>query len=421
MKKVSFLTDPWILGTALVLLTLCIHFAPPLNSMLSMSTEQWNPQGELISYDYMAQNVLIHRSVEPAFVKRPLTTWLIDGLANWGVPLAWGFIFVESIFFLFCGVHVRRNAVLYGLGAKDAVGAQVFFHLLPTALFAYFPPIYTYDEPMQYLFLLLAIGAMVKRNTFAFVLWLSLAMLARESSVILFPSLLWLYFYRARSHPEGKWNSAAMLRAALAFLAPLLVYGLFLWIYLPYTGTLDDSQRDLMGRFSFFDMNFADGDMSGESLSFAFLAMGLPVFLLLRYALRPACTTENKKWIKAMLIGLVLNTAVVLVATKAREARLFVLPLLLVMPLLGTAWRSEIGQHGGFAKLVGTLRHWPYALAFVFFAGIVVLVSDYVFSLSDGVPSANLFHEYFVLQALFMGCCILSDARHRATHLQRTE
>ena len=41
MKKVSFLTDPWILGTALVLLTLCIHLAPPLNSMLSMSTEQW--------------------------------------------------------------------------------------------------------------------------------------------------------------------------------------------------------------------------------------------------------------------------------------------------------------------------------------------------------------------------------------------
>jgi hypothetical protein len=149
--------------------------------------------------------------------------------------------------------------------------------------------------------------------------------------------------------------------------------------------------------------------MSGESLCFAFLAVGLPLFLLLRYARSRACSAQQRRTLKAMLIALVINTSVVLVATKAREARLFVLPLVLVFPLLGVAWRSEWQHQGGLRRLLRVLRSWPYALGALFALGIIILVSDHVFVLSDGVPSENLFHEYFMLQSAFMVLCVLAD------------
>lgn len=398
---------PWPTGLLLTLLSLGIHFAPPLNSQLSMSNERWNPQGHLLSDDYIAYNIEVHRSMEPAFVRRPLMTWGIDLLERCGFSAGWAFTIGGFTLFLLAGVLLRRNAAAMGLGDRDGWSAQVAFHLLPTVLMAYFAPIYTYDEPLQYVFLLLALGAYANKRHAWSVVWFSGAMLARESSVLLFPSLLWYAWNQAVQGGTGSRRS--FLARAVVLVLPLLVYATFLLYYLPAAGIVDRSREDLGGRFSFFDCNFGDGDMAGESLCFAFLAVGLPVFLIARYALSTACSADNRRWVKAFLIGLVLNTAVVLVATKAREARLFVLPLMLVLPLLGRAWSVEVERHGGLATLFRPLKTWYYALAFVLFAAIVVLVSDHIFSLSDGVGSENLFHEYFVLSALFMGCCILSD------------
>lgn len=153
--------------------------------------------------------------------------------------------------------------------------------------------------------------------------------------------------------------------------------------------------------------------MAGESLCFLFLAIGLPLFLLARYVLSPDCPPAHKRWIESFLIALVLNTAVVLMATKAREARLFTLPLLLVLPMIGAAWSKEMERHHGIRGLLAPLKRWPYAISFLYAGGLVVLVSDHVFQLSDGVGSANLFHEYFVVQSLFMCACLLSDAARR--------
>ena len=403
-------------GILLTLLSLGIHLAPMLNSQLSMSSDHWNTEENIISEEYLAYNIEVHRSMEPAFIKRPLTTRIIDGLVWAGISPGWAFALSGSLLFLIAGLLVRRRALALGLSLRECWLEQMVFHLLPTVLFAFFAPMYTYDEPLQYVFLVLALGAFAQQRHALFIVCFSCALLARETSVLLLPSLLWLAS-AAQRNAEAERRGKRLLRLAV-LATPLLVYVAFLWFYLPHAGIVDSSHADLSGRFAFFDENFKDGDMSGETLCFAFLALGLPVFLIARYALSPMCTDDHKRWIKAFVIAVVLNTAVVLVATKAREARLFALPLLLVLPLLGRAWSVEVGRHGGLVGLLGFFKRWHYALVFFFFGGIVVLVSDHIFSLSDGVGSENLFHEYFVVQSLFMGCCLLADV-HRRQELSR--
>ena len=408
--------NPWVIGLLMSTLGLGIHLAPPLNSMLSGPNEKWNPGGIVASQEYIAYNIEVHRSVEPAFIKRPLTTWCLDALISVGLSPAWSFILFGFVLFFIAGVLVYHAALVAGLEHREALLAQVAFHALPTVVFAFFAPIYSYDEPLQYVALLLSFLAFQRKRFPWFILWFCVAMLARETSALLIPSLLWLNHAsspndRARSTGASGWGRLAGM---IAIGSPLLIYVLFLAFYLPHSGIVESSRSDLGGRLSFFDSNFKDGDMAGESLSYCYLALGLPLFLLGRYAISSECLPQYQRLIRAVLIALVVNTAAVFVAAKAREARLFALPLLLVLPLLGRVWLVELRRHGGFVRMLGFFKRWDYALVFLLSGGLLMLVSDHVFSLSDGVPSENLFHEYFMVQSLFIVCCLLSDFYQRA-------
>ncbi|MBK8612163.1 MAG: hypothetical protein IPN85_01510 [Flavobacteriales bacterium] len=393
-------------------LSLAIHFAPPLNSTLSMSNEDWNTGGDLVSSDYIAHMLEFHRSGDTAFIRRPLTTWCMDGVAAIGVPSPLAFMLCGFVLFMVAGVLVYRAARSIGADQRQATTAQVLFHLAPTVLFAYFAPIYSYDEPLQYVLLLIALASFAAGRSWAFILAFALALVARESSLLLLPSIAYLALSGERTFSLTK----ARWRTLLVLGAPVVLYAAFLALYLDHVGMDHGAEAEMGSRMSLFDENFKNGDTAGESLSFLFLALGLPLFLIGRYVLGPACPASHKQQVRAMLIALLVNTAVVLVATKAREARLFALPLVLVFPLLGHAWQAEMARHQGFFGLFRFLRRWDLAMFFLFAGSLVVLVSDHLFVLSDGVASENLFHEVFMVQALFMLCCWLSDITQRGHH-----
>jgi hypothetical protein len=129
---------PVVMGLFLVLLSLSIHLAPMLNSTLSMSNEHWNARGELVANDFMAYTIDLHAHGEVAFARRPLTTALIRSFMALGLPAAWAFILPQYLLWLLVGLMVRHLATPFGAAA--AMGAQVFFHLLPTVLFAFSRP-----------------------------------------------------------------------------------------------------------------------------------------------------------------------------------------------------------------------------------------------------------------------------------------
>lgn len=135
------------------------------------------------------------------------------------------------------------------MGVEDAGAwrAQVFFHLLPTVLFAFFPPMYTYDEPLQYILLFLALIEFANRRRLLFMFWFSLAMLARETSAILLPSLAWMVL----SGPLGPSSLAVRIKGLLTLAVPVMVYAIFLGVFLPWAGLTGQMQHDVGGEALF--------------------------------------------------------------------------------------------------------------------------------------------------------------------------
>lgn len=391
-------------GILLTLLSILLHLAPFNTSMLTMDYGSGEPDG-ILGKAYISYAIEVHRNIEPAFAKRPLTTWSIEGLNTLGLDEYWAFVTHSFLFIFLCGCLVYGLAIKLGASVKEASVAQAIFHVLPTVMFAFFIPVYTYDEPLQYFFILLTLYGLLCRRSILAIVSLSLALIARETTIILFPALLMV----------GIQQFGGQFRKALGKMfvmlgIPILLYAIFLFFYIPYRGLEDASSKDFASRLQFFNENFKNAEMAGESLSFLYLSIGLSIFLIATYAIRGDLSKVNRVLVRGFLLTMFLNTLVILLATKAREARLFFLPVLLISPLLGRAWLRDLNRMGGMKGYFKIRAYWPGMLLFLFGASILVLFSDHVFRLSDGVGSRNLHHEYFLAQSLFILLNVLNTA-----------
>jgi hypothetical protein len=116
--------------------------------------------------------------------------------------------------------------------------------------------------------------------------------------------------------------------------------------------------------------------------------------------------------VRAFLITLFLNTLVVLFFAQAREARLFALPIILVWPLLGKAFLTELARHGGWEGFLAYfVRPARSFLLIILLVAIYVLVR-LAFPMSTGIQQDNPFHEYIAVQTLFMVACLIAPDRH---------
>ncbi len=395
MKKGSIWITP-LRGIVLTLVSFLLHIAPFNTSMFSVQMGNEVQEG-LLAERYLSYVVEVHRDLEPAFVRRPLTTWLIEGLSMVGPTEAWSFVIIGFGLFFVCGLLVHGLALQLDHSRREAAAAQVIFHVLPTVLFAFFTPIYTYDEPLQYFFILLSLGWLLKQKWVLFAVGLCGALLARETTLILFPAFLMIGLHGNMGPAKGPfWK----VLAALAF--PIAAYALFLFHYLPYRGLGAAPESELTSRGQLFHANFETAELAGESLSFLYLAVGLPIFLVLLHAFHTRAPERHRTLVRAFLFTLFINTLIVLVATKAKEARLQFLPVLLCAPLFGRAWLVDLRRIGGLRGYLRLTRYWPGLLLFGFLTCLIVLFSDHLFHLSDGERNTNLHHEYFVAQSVLI-------------------
>ena len=369
--------------------------------MLNRGHETWD--GQPLPHDYIEQCIQEHRQgAEVAFARRPLTTWSVDAMAGLGLPVKAAFIFLGFGLFLFAGLLIHRVAGQLGASPGEALIAQAAFHLSPTVLFAWFDPMYTYDEPIQYAALLIALLALLRGQHLAFILSFTVAVIARETSAILLPGLAWL--------TRDQWR-----RSWPALVAPLGLFALFAFWIIQHQGIADSTIADLGGRLGFFGFNFGTWSMAGESLSYLVLVLALPVFLLYRYGRSGKPSPQDRAQLQAFWVTLVLNTLVVLVAAKAREARLFALPMILGWPLLGKAVLAEINRAGTPHSFLAFLRKPLWAAEFALKAAVLSYAVFALFSLSTGIEQDNLFHEYLIAELLAILICMYAD-RHRRDH-----
>lgn len=393
----SMFRNSLLLGLALTAVSLALHFAPVWVNVLNRGAMTWD--GQPLPHDLIDEIINEHRSgPEVAFTRRPLMTWSVDALTGLGVRSRTAFIALGFGLFFVAGLLVHRIARTLGGTWAQALMGQALFHLSPTILFAWFDPIYTYDEPIQYVALLTALLATVRGSAWGFVVAFSIALIAREPSLLLAPGFIVL------TKPRRWWVIALPVLAWLSFL--------FMWMQGAWMSGA--SLLDLSERPGFLRFNFQDISRAGESLCYLALVLALPVFLLVRFQRSTSCSDEDRRLLRAFWISLVVNTITVLVAAKAREARLFALPLIFVWPLFGKVVQSEIERHGGWRLMLSFFERPLSAFEFVLKAIVWIFAVHFGFALSTGIPQDNLFHEYLIAAGLLILTCTMADAQDRS-------
>jgi hypothetical protein len=221
---------------------------------------------------------------------------------------------------------------------------------------------------------------------------LSCALVSRETTLLLMPATLLLLRAAGRPALWAACGAALVLYAAAIAVQPAWRTGQA--VHAPW----------LLG------FNLGSAAMRSETIGYFIMVLGLPLFLVLRWE-----PSGADKRIRALRIGfwltLLLNTALVLGAAKAREARLFALPLLLLWPLAGMVAQAEADRAGGWTPWLRKAVA-PIHLALIASAGALAAIAAHRwFVLSTGIPQDNPFHESLIATAALMAAVALAGRR----------
>jgi len=304
-----------------------LHFSFP--SLVNNLAQPYNLTTDPADDELMEKLVRLH-SVHPAFVGRPLTTWLISKTqAITDFAFGQSFALVNFGLLFLVGLLIFYLAKQYGSTNKSSFLSLAIFYLSFSIIFAFFRSIDTWDEPLQYLFVLLSLVALHKKQFFFFSLSILGALVARETTLILFPAFLYLLL------PRG-YNFKKINFRIFFLLIPLGCYCILLYYLFKQGVAPEAANYFLETRFTHLSFNFQSAIFAIESLVSMFAVLALPVLLAWRYWKSKKIDASQKKLLVAFLITVMINTPIVVLAARAREARLFALPLVFLWPLLGT-------------------------------------------------------------------------------------
>tara|TARA_R110002020_G_scaffold340176_1_gene555165 strand:- start:1320 stop:2480 length:1161 start_codon:yes stop_codon:yes gene_type:complete len=353
-----------------------------------------NEKNNIVSNGFLTSQITYHKEFAP-FARRPLTTFLIETASNWlDIPLGKAFVLVNFFLLFLSGILLFRLSKVMDSGLLKGIINLIIYFLSFSVLFAFFPPIFTYDEPLQYCFIFAGLTSFLKRQWAGYVLWFTAAMIARENSAF-------LIFGLALSVPGlgqifRKVFSFAQLRHYLLIVIPVLLYFVFLIFFIETHGLWGDTQSEFLARFSNLKENFRDMRNTVETIISFVITLGVFVYFLFISAYQNDPSPKERRFANAFVISCVLNTLVVLIAAFSRESRLFALPLLFIWPIMAQYCFKEIRLLLAFKTYWLCFANWRYCIAF----GILTTI-NYIISFVVYVPSFpssdNYFNEYLFL------------------------
>ena len=349
----------------------------------------------MMTHQALRSTLDYHRSL-PVFAARPLTSGAVAVLSRWtGADETRVLALLNPLLMAISACLIYALALSWGADPKGAWVSTALYLFSFTNLFAFVPPIYTYDEPLQVVTMLAACWCLPRpgvlgQNTGALPavpsynipyallagLWMGLSLWARESGLLLFPALAGLYLPYA-SKQERMGLGITLLVAVGGLVLGRLATG-------PTTSSGDLWQWQ--ARFSNLQANFRNTDYTVETLVGIFLVLAWPLVLLRRLL------GKLRFFTLGLVASLVVNTFIVLFMAKAREARLFALPLLLIWPLLGLRRYNLQGfkwQPSPVALLLLVLG-----------VGGTVHLAWNVYQSTVGTNTDNLFREYLTLYGI---------------------
>jgi hypothetical protein len=387
MKKLL----PYSIVLFLTLFCFLIHFSEATNLML-------NDNNNDVSNQYLTIVVDYHKS-NPEFQKRPITTFLIEKTVQiTDIRVGEAFILINFLFLFISGILIYHISLLFEKNSTIAIVNVLIYFTCFSNLFAFFPPVYTYDEPIQFCLILLGMLFIYRAKWWGYIIFFSLSLIARESGLILLPGLLLICIYKEGDFIFKKYISKKNFLKLLYLMIPAVLYLLYLIIFIEKNNITPDPKTDLLSRFSLYAFNTQTQKYAFESLISFFLVLGLPLYFLINGVKnRGVYWTKYHKYVNAFLLTVIINSVIVLFLTQAREVRLFVIPMLFIWPIFSRLFIEDLKLLISIKQYISTFSKLNYVAFFAFLNFLNYTLSFKVYETTIGSPSENYFNEYLFI------------------------
>lgn len=371
-----------------------VHNNPHTRTMSNFFLERYNS-------DWGTYAVNWHNTL-PAFVKRPLANWTIQFSSNiFDISIQDAWKLVNFSFLFLSGLALQALSFALGGTLKQTLLNLFVFYFSFSNVFAFFPPLYTHDEPIQFFFLFLALLALKKGNSFFYIITFTLSLIARESGLILIPAIV-IYFLYEQSKSFSQVFKPTFIIKLVLLGTPFIIYSILIAVLIRIKGLEDGMSQDILERFKHIPINFGSQAKSIESIFNIFLILGVGLYFSFWGLIRKGKNESNHlKYIKAFLLTCVINTIIVLTTTQAKEARLFVIPMFFLWPVFGQLFMGEI-EKLKFSEVIKCLISTKYLIAFTVSLGVSSLFIFTIYNITDGWMDYNLFREYFFMLAIII-------------------
>jgi hypothetical protein len=389
----------WVLKSLPFMVSLlCTFFIYRLHMLESMDS-MLNENNSIISNGFLTSQIKYHEEFAP-FARRPLTSWLIEGTAKaLDIKLGYSFILVNFFFLFLSGLLVFVVSRKIGAAKSQGLLNMAAYFLSYSVLFSFFPPVFSYDEPVQYCCILLAILALLRQKWLLYIPLFTLALLARETSVLLLPGLVYIFGRAPNSTSTAPFGFD--FKNSGKIILPVLFYMIFLAIYLSSTHSWIVTQGELSQRFSCFLENFENEKNTIESITSFFMAVGAFLYFAIFSLKSFKLTATGKKYLQAFLLTLAINTPIVFLTAFARESRLFALPLFFIWPLFAQVFQGQFSNTNLIEVFRQIFKRKDYILSFLLF-NVLNYLYCFLYYKKLGLGENNYFAEYLFIMLLLI-------------------
>jgi hypothetical protein len=379
---------PFFYHALLTLLVYVIHMNKYVNSMLNDFKAE-------IDQGYLTEVYEFHKTGQAAFMKRPITTFLIEKIhILFKIELGTAFVWLNFVS-LFCAslVLFYLSKTLTKSYLKAYLNSLLFFLCFPI-IFMFFVPIYTYDEPLQLIFIFAALLAFFKQKQALFLILFTVSIFVRESSLLLLPAIFVLKFPTVRLNTIFSVVKANLMHV-LFLVSPAIVYFGAIKIYVNYFNIQQVEAQENAIRWMCLLQNFESDKSVFESIAAFFLVLLIPVYFIVTTKSTELFSSKHKGLVKAFILTLVVNTIIAYSMTKVREARILMLPLVFLWPIFSAVFLSKLSLMISFNSWIQLFKK-PFLLLLLggfLYASYELAFFNYKATI--GFPKDHYFNHYF--------------------------
>lgn len=401
MKKSKETIWIFTICLTLTLLSFYLHVSTFTNTMINYVDQNILVKENIIVTDgFLPWAVDFHQTL-PDFKARPITTFLIKAIANgFNIRISVAFVCINFLFTFFNGILIYYLAKLHALSRIQALWSTLIFYSSFSVLLAYFIPIATYDEPIQYFFIFISLIFLKMNKNLLFAGGFALATITRENSLLLLPAIF-LFMMNLQIKNSLKSNMKFFYKVFIISV-PVLIYFIYLlYFFKTNPQLLQETQALLPEKFAKIHKNLIGWiNLSKTILSFISVYL-LPIFLITYYQKK---LTNETKVITAFWFTFVINTILVILSSYAEESRVLMLPILIVLPIFGKILTESVSISPAFFTYLMCSKR---ILLLAVVTSLAWLIVDYCYKFTNLTMNENLYREYNTLTVLFIVLVLL--------------